>query len=84
MTMPVPIDALMMQFLEWLTMRPRTYTDAMEAWRSTCPRHTTWEDALAEGFIEVGGADASSPVIVTACGRSALENFKRPETLRRQ
>jgi hypothetical protein len=25
----------------------------MEAWRSTCPRYTVWEDALAAQFVKV-------------------------------
>jgi len=25
----------------------------MEAWRSNCPRHSVWEDAILEGLIEV-------------------------------
>ena len=39
--------ALIRQLLEWIASAPRTYGDAMEIWRSSCPRHTIWEDALA-------------------------------------
>ena len=37
----------------WVAFRPRTYADAMAAWRSTCPRYTPWEDALDAGLLEV-------------------------------
>jgi hypothetical protein len=30
--------ALTLQFLAWVDDGPRTYGEAMEAWRSTCPR----------------------------------------------
>lgn len=72
-----PLAALMLQFLEWLALRPRTYTEAMDAWRSSCPRHTTWEDALVAGLIAVGGIDAESPVTLTLRGRSAVKNVRQ-------
>jgi hypothetical protein len=42
---------LMLEFLRWVADRPRTYADVMEAWRSNCPRHPVWEDALIEGLV---------------------------------
>jgi len=50
--------ALTIQLLTWVGTRPRTYGDAMEAWRTTCPRMPIWEDALSEGLIEVSGTGA--------------------------
>lgn len=47
------MNALTLQFLEWVAQRPRTYAQAMDAWRSTCPRLTIWEDALNDGLIEM-------------------------------
>ena len=49
--MSEPVTQLMQELLVWVASRPRTYTDAMEAWQSTCPRHTIWEDAVIDGFI---------------------------------
>ena len=43
-----PVDPLMLQFLAWVASRRRTYAEAMEAWQTTCPRHTVWEDALID------------------------------------
>ena len=37
-TLDGPIGHLTIQFLEWLSARPRTYGDAMDAWRTSCPR----------------------------------------------
>jgi len=51
--MPEIANPLTVEFLTWIARRPRTYAEAMEAWRSTCPRHSVWEDALVEGLIEV-------------------------------
>jgi hypothetical protein len=46
-------DLLMLEFLSWISSRPRTYTEAMNAWQSSCPRHTIWEDAMIEGYIQI-------------------------------
>jgi hypothetical protein len=46
-------DLLMLQFLSWISDRRRTYTEAINAWQSTCPRHTIWEDAMIDGYIEL-------------------------------
>ena len=69
-------NPLTLEFLTWISSRPRTYAEAMEAWRSTCPRHSVWEDALVEGLIEIvecGATMDSELVTVTARGRKMLE-----------
>jgi hypothetical protein len=58
----------MRELLTWVAHAPRTYTDAMEAWGSHCPRFTVWEDALDGELVRVAG----SAVKLTARGRSAL------------
>ena len=65
----------MLEFLDWVATRPRTYADAMEAWRSTCPRHTVWEDALIDGLIRVenGPTLDQSEVTLTPRGREVLD-----------
>jgi len=69
------MDPLVRELLTWISSRPRTYEEAMEAWRSTCPRHTVWEDALIDGLIQVvsGGTLHQSEVTLTPRGKSILE-----------
>jgi hypothetical protein len=64
----------MVEFLSWVSSRRRTYAESMEAWRSSCPRHTVWEDALADGLIEIGGGETlrQSEVTLTPRGRAVL------------
>ena len=38
----------LLEFLVSVDRRRRTYAEAMDAWRSTRPRHMVWEDAIAE------------------------------------
>ena len=69
-------DPLTLELLTWISIRPRTYAEAMEAWRSTCPRHSVWEDALVERFLEIvdcGDTIDQGQVVLTARGRARLE-----------
>jgi hypothetical protein len=69
-------DGLIRQLVDWAEARPRTYGEAMEAWPSSCPALTIWEDALAERLIEVRGAPGCetrrAEVRVTEAGRALL------------
>jgi hypothetical protein len=69
--------ALMIQFLTWVGDRPRSRGDVMDAWRSTCPRLTVWEDAVIDGLVQI---DPASRVTVTERGRALLEGTVRPTT----
>jgi hypothetical protein len=66
--------ALTLQFLAWVAEGRRTYGEAMEAWRSTCPRLSIWEDAIRDGLVrlENGGAMNASRVLLTPAGQAAL------------
>jgi hypothetical protein len=68
-----PVDALILDLLEWIGPKPRAYSEVIEAWRTSCPRLPVWEEANARGFIErqhVPGSE--SMVSVTALGRDFL------------
>ena len=70
-----PRGTLTIQLLDWLASRPRTYAETMDAWRSTCPRLTVWEDALLAGLVRVERADEAAGekmVTLTNRGRAAL------------
>lgn len=42
-----------LQLLEWLNETERSYADTVDAWHSHCPRLMVWEDAIADGLVEV-------------------------------
>lgn len=46
---------IMIQFLSWVADRPRTYAQTMEAWRTTCPRLSVWEDAVIDDLVRIDG-----------------------------
>ena len=69
-----PGIALTMQFLAFVAAKGRTYGETMEAWRSTCPRLSIWEDAVRDGLVRIenGGAMKSSRIMLTERGRARL------------
>ena len=73
--MAEPISLLMLEFLTWVSSRRRNYDDAVEAWRTTCPRHTVWEDAFIDGLVQIenGSAQDQCEVTLTPLGRAILE-----------
>ena len=78
------VNAATLQLLEWLCGRPRTYRETMNAWRSTCPRLSVWEDAVIDGLVEVvdtGGNMDEAEVRLTRQGRSALDGARRRATV---
>jgi hypothetical protein len=45
------VDTLILDLLEWLGPAPRPYAEVLDAWRTSCPRLTVWEDANDRGYI---------------------------------
>ena len=61
----------MIQFLAWVARRPRSHADVMDAWQSSCPRLSIWEDAVIDGYVCFVGDQARS-VALTPAGRAVL------------
>lgn len=62
------LEAPTLELLAWIAAAPRTYTETLQVWRSSCPRLTIWEDAVYDRLVRVSGG----AVTVTAAGRGAL------------
>ncbi|GLK93607.1 hypothetical protein QEP16_15285 [Achromobacter insolitus] len=72
----------LLQFLAWIAERPRTYAQTLDAWRSSCPRLSAWEDATANGLVDLspsGDDPQAQPVVVlTPKGRKMLSLTCKP------
>jgi len=64
-----PARLITLQFLAWVADRPRTYANVMDAWRSTCPQLSVWEDAVLAGLVQI---EPGRRVVLTASGRAVL------------
>ena len=65
--------ALVLDLIEWVAASPRTYSEVMDAWRTSCPRLPIWEDAVDHGFVARRAGDGRGPMVeVTTAGRAFL------------
>ncbi|HXQ17692.1 MAG TPA: hypothetical protein VN814_24000 [Caulobacteraceae bacterium] len=71
------INPLVFDFLEWLAISPRPYTEVMDVWRTSCPRLTIWEDAVDLGYVVRRHDERPPAVFLTAFGRQALERRRQ-------
>ena len=73
-----PVDALVLDLLEWIGPRARPYPEVIAAWRTSCPRLTVWEDANARGYVtQERSATGEAVISVSASGRAALYEHRR-------
>lgn len=73
-----PNIALIVDLVSWIAKRPRTYEEVMDAWRSSCPRLTIWEDAVDQGLVfcetREGESRAQTWVLVSRKGEMFLND----------
>src|SRR4051812_23040385 len=72
------LDPLILDLLEWIGREPRSYSDVIDAWRTSCPRLTVWEDAMDRGFAAREHVKGREVMIrLTAAGREFLREHGR-------
>ena len=75
--------SLVLDMVEWISTKTRTYDEVMEAWRTSCPRLSVWEDAVDAGYVirhrATEGEQAGQYVVdVTQSGQEFLRQ-NRPQ-----
>jgi hypothetical protein len=79
------LDPLVLDFVEWVAGEQRSYADVLDAWKTSCPRLTVWEDASERGFIMRINVPGHGVFIgVTSAGRAFLRRHGRPLHLSQQ
>jgi hypothetical protein len=74
------LDPLILDLLEWIGREPRSYADVIDAWRTSCPRLTVWEDAMDRGFAVREHAKGREVMIgLTPEGRGFLREHGRTD-----
>ncbi len=71
------VETLILDLLEWVTDRERTYEETMDAWRTSCPKFQVWEDANDRGLIRMESVNGRSIVRITSSGSDLLKDRKR-------
>jgi hypothetical protein len=67
------IESLILDLLEWLARRDRSYEEVMDAWRTSCPRLPVWEDANDRGLVTSQAVDGRCMIRITPSGLALLE-----------
>lgn len=72
------LDPLVLDLVEWVAKEPRPYAEALEAWRTSCPRLPVWEDATDRGYVERRVFQGQGVcVVATEAGHSFLKSCGR-------
>jgi D-3-phosphoglycerate dehydrogenase len=72
-------EPLILDLIEWLAPQARPYAEVIEAWRTSCPRLTVWEEATGRGLVALRAApDGTLLVEATEAGRAALRTARPP------
>jgi D-3-phosphoglycerate dehydrogenase len=67
------VENLILDLLEWLARRERTYEDVMNAWRTSCPKLPVWEEASDRELVTSEARGGSPIVRITLRGMEFLQ-----------
>lgn len=78
------VEALILELLQWLAKRERSYEEVMDAWRTSCPRLPIWEEVNDRGLVIREEVNGCCIIRVTSLGLALLQQHKSsPCKLRR-
>ena len=72
------VENLILDLVEWVGRKERTYQETMDAWRTSCPRLPVWEDATEGALVEKLSLNGRLLVRPTSAGLAFLKE-KRPQ-----
>ena len=73
------VENLILDLLEWVGRKERTYQETMDAWRTSCPRLPVWENANDRGLLDTASVNVRSLVRLTPAGLALLKK-QRPHS----
>jgi hypothetical protein len=72
------IDPLVLDLVESVAKAPRPYAEVIDAWRTSCPRLTVWEDAVDRKLVMRTTLEGDgAKVAITASGLRLLREHGR-------
>jgi len=72
------VENLILDLLEWLAVRDRSYEEVMEAWRTSCPKLPVWEEANDRGLVSSVEANENRVIRPTSAGYKLMQK-RRPK-----
>lgn len=79
--MEIENKPLVLDLLEWIVAKPRSYAEVMDAWRTSCPRLPIWEDAVELGLVACRRQGSAGLVVEATPAGRALLAAERPASL---
>src|SRR3954452_16561132 len=72
------LDPLVLDLVEWVAKGPRPYAEVIDAWRTSCPRLTVWEEAVDRRLVMRTTLEGDgAKVAITALGLRLLREHGR-------
>ena len=76
--MSTTLDPLVLDLVEWVAKEPRPYAQVIDAWRTSCPRLTVWEEAVDRGLVKRKPIEGQGTMVeVTPSGTRFLRAHRR-------
>jgi len=72
-------EGLILDLLESLQERDRTYEEVLHVWRTSCPKLPVWEEANDRGLVVKALVQGRCIVKITAAGQALLEQRRPPK-----
>jgi hypothetical protein len=73
------VESLILDLIDFVACKDRTYEEVIDAWRTSCPRLPVWEEANDRGLIARENRTGRSLIQPTSAGRALLE-LHRPSS----
>ncbi len=73
-------ENLVLDLLEWLSVRERNYEDVMDAWRTSCPKLPVWEEVNDRGLVSAEELHGRRMVRITSAGLDLLRRERPAQT----
>ena len=70
------VEPLILDLLEWLARKDRSYGETMDAWRTSCPKLPVWEEANGRGLVCTEQGHGRSAVRLTPTGMELLRKLR--------
>ena len=62
------VESLVLDLVDWVGRKERSYEETMDAWRTSCARLPVWETATERGFVTTVFANGRLLVRATPAG----------------
>jgi hypothetical protein len=71
------VETLVLDLLEWLSRDERTYEEVMDAWHTSCPKLSVWEEASDRALVTREARNGYSIVRIAPSGAKFVQQ-RRP------